>query len=210
MPDGTVFDHYVTNGTTITVPGNLIDSVLLSPANNPYGATTNPEGIYVIDCNWQDVTIQNSRVVGTLVMLNAGNNSSIEQSVNWEPAVANYPVLLVSGQMTFDFMNTPLSEVTTGINFNPPGTGYEGAENTNKIDTFPSVIRGLVYVSGFTRTDNSVTIDGVVVVGDQLLTAYGSAMNLSYDPSYMQNPPPGFAGPVQMIVSPGSWQRTIN
>jgi hypothetical protein len=32
---------------------------------------------------------------------------------------------------------------------------------------------------------------------------------LNYDATYLNSPPPGF-GPVQMVVSPGSWQQVVH
>ena len=56
VPAAAVFDYYINNGTNIPItalpkagPNRIIHDVVLSAANNPYGAT-NAQGIYVIDC----------------------------------------------------------------------------------------------------------------------------------------------------------------
>ena len=46
-----------------------------------FGAT-NPEGIYVIDCQGGMIRVQYSRIVGTLVLLNPDSVSDIEDNVS--------------------------------------------------------------------------------------------------------------------------------
>ena len=76
MPDpATVFDDYVANGTQIDINAiplqsgvRVIKQRLISPAQNPFGAT-NAQGIYVIDCGGQPIELSQNRIVGTLVLL---------------------------------------------------------------------------------------------------------------------------------------------
>ena len=208
MPDPTtVFDYYVANGTSITVPGQRIDKMIISPDSNPFGATTDPEGVYVIDCQGLDFTITKSRIVGTLVLLRAGANSEIKPEVNWEPAVANYPALLVDGTIRIDVGSTSLAE-SSAINFNPFGTPYDTVWDDDLDDTYPPVVKGLVYVSTDLVTANAATIDGVVVVGN----AFNGSGNigLTYRATFLNNPPPGFTTAAQMYISPGTWSRLVD
>ena len=120
----------------------LIEGQLLSPAVNPFGST-NASGIYVLNCGNQNLVIANSRIVGTLVLLNANNNTSVQGSMIWEPAIANYPALLVASNLSFSTTSAGLSESTYGVNFNPPGTPYPyngGTSNNTQTDGFPSLI----------------------------------------------------------------------
>ena len=208
MPDPvTVFDYYIDNGTEITVPGYLIENQLLSPTTNPYGPT-DPQGIYVVDCQTQNFTIRETRIVGTLVLLHAGAGSEITPQVNLEPAVSNFPVLLVEGSFTVNTGATALSESSAGVNFNPPGTPYAGSEDSLIDDSYPAVVKGLVYVSVDLVTNTNSAFEGVVVVGntftgpDNVTVNYGSAAHT--------NPPPGFAEPPQMLISSGTWRRVVD
>ncbi len=218
MPDSTVFDYYLANGTTIdyaSLPSSKdIAEELLSPDSNPYGPTTNPEGIYVIDCAGAKISIKDSRIVGTLVLLNTGSNSEVRATIHWEPAVANYPALLVSGVINFNFNNTTLSEPIQGTNFNPPGTPYPylgGTSNTTKDDTYPSMIKGLVYVSGDASADmNHPVFDGVLVVGSTFTVTLQNDIDLTYRSTFLDNPPPGFGAPPKMVLSPGSWEQVVD
>jgi hypothetical protein len=222
MPDGTVFDYYTSNGTVIDVsnlgsPANL-QNVVVSPASNPYGAQTNSQGIYVIDCKGQPMTISQCRIVGTLVLLNAGASSSVQGNVNFAPALANYPCLLVQGSMAIQFdSTTPLRESQNPpTNFNPPGsnppataTPYPwGSSNYNNSmgDSYPSTMAGLVYVSGNVTTANAPAINVLVVGGALGVT---NQLSLNYDPFYFNYPPPGFCT-IPMVVSPGSWQQAVH
>lgn len=184
--------------------------MVISPASNPYPPyNTNGQGIYVLDCAGIDITISTTRIVGTLVLLNPGPNSQIHTAVNWEPAVVNYPALLVSGGMAIRFQAGTFQETSLSGSLNPPGTPYNGVEDTDTDDTYPSVIKGLVYVSGaLTIPAQDPAFDGVLLAGVGLTA--DAILNLTYQPIFLNNPPPGFSAPVQMIVSPGSWKRSVN
>jgi len=220
VPDSTVFDSYLATGTAIDVgalPLNAegyreIRGQVLSPMSNPFGADLNAEGIYVIDCLGQQVVIAESRIVATVVLVNPASGSGVQNAVNWEPAVANYPALLVDGSMTLEFGNAPLSEATVKANFNPAGTPYLGSEDNDKKDEYPSLIRGLVYVSGDLTVHQTPTVEGVLVVGNTLLASgqAGSAvLTLTYQQTFLDNPPPGF-GELRMVVVPGSFRQVVD
>lgn len=221
----TVFDYYLAKGTYIGI-GNLpkwdvskqeYDGVtgvptmrreLLSPSNNPFGGGTNPEGIYIIDAQSGILDFEDSRIVGTLVILNADMNSEIRGSVNWEPAVLNYPALMANGKINLAMSAAPLSEVTTGRNFNPTGSGVGGEEDATLDDSYASVIKGIVYSLGDTSISNSVWIDGVLVVGNTL-TVTGT-LNVTYQEAHLDDPPPGFIDTAPLVVVGGSWKQLVN
>jgi hypothetical protein len=216
MPDpATVFDFYIANGTPIdyaTLDSSIggsraITKRLLSPTVNPYGTgVTNPEGIYVIDCQGGRIRISSCRIVGTLVLLNVGANSEFFIDLNIAPAVPNYPSLMIQGDIDF-FTEAAafLSEDVAGISYNPPGTPYEGQEDTDITDTYPTVIQGLVYVSNNVISFESNVFDGVLVVGNTMTIQ--QMLDVQYQSNYLTNPPPGFrAGGVLQVVR-GSWRR---
>jgi len=220
MPDpSTVFNTYTNRGAWIArgdIPfvggARLISKVVLSPAQNPYWPYgTTPEGIYYINCNGQDVCIRNCRIVGTLVLLDAGSGSRIEGSVNWAPAVDNYPALLVDGDMTLAYSAAALDEEAVWQNFNPPGTPYQGQSDTDHQDLYPSRIKGLVYVKddAFSQAGTQ-TLHGVCIVGATFTAEAGSVLNLRYDATFANDPPPAFRERVIMNVAEGSWERTVD
>ncbi|MEK7731055.1 MAG: hypothetical protein AAB363_04285 [Planctomycetota bacterium] len=212
MPAATVFDSY--NGTAIPITSILsskgvktIDKKIFSPNSNPYGMVKDASGIYVIDCLGANLLIRNSRIVGTLVILNPGT-LTIDQAMNWEPAIANYPSLLVSGGVVLAISNSDLSETSSNVNYNPSHTPYAGGYDTDTTDTYPSIMKGLIYASGDVTTKNYVTIDGVLVIGNTLTTQ--NTLSLTYQSTFYDNPPPGFGGAPEMVISPGTWKQLVD
>ena len=211
VPATSVFDYYIANGTAISITDipwvggkRTIRDVVLSPSNNPYG-TTNPEGIYVINCAGALIRVRYSRIIGTLVLINPDSSSAIGNVVSWEPAVANYPALLVQGDIdNLRSLETPLDEAARGVNFNPAGSPYQGSTDSDQTDSYPSLIKGIVYVSGSLGINDHPHIDGVLITGDELNVFSGESLTITYDPLYMSDPPPGFEDPSLSPV-PGSW-----
>lgn len=198
--------------TTLPASAYVMDRVLLSPASNPYG-TPNTSGIYIINCNSQNVQIGPCRIVGTLVLLSPGSGTTIQGPITWETATAGYPALLTNGPIAMSFSSSvKLGEASYGINFNPSGTPYpyvNGTSDTNASDAFPSIINGLIYVGGnLTLSANtSPAFNGCVVSSGQIIYNCTSA-NLTYgDASYLA-PPPGFStGSASLYPMLGTWQR---
>lgn len=202
MPGSGAFNYYLANGTSIPItslPTSLgvrqISRVLLSPAVNPFAGGTNSQGIYIIDAGGADLNISDCRIVGTLVIINPGTTCSIKSSVVWEPAVANYPCLMVRGNASIRTSSSRLEEGSGGSNFNanPASTPYPyngGVANTSTDDSYPNSIEGLVYVSGNLTTSAAVSCRVLLVGGS--LTSSG-VLVLNYDSTYAQTPPPGFA-----------------
>jgi hypothetical protein len=215
LPGSSVFDFYKARGTWINVASlpvvsgkPTIEKAVISPGSNPWG-TVNSAGIYVIDCQNQSVTIKNSRIHGTLVLLNAGANSSIEGSVHWDAVVKNLPALLVQGNLKFGYHDSALDEATLSRNFNPAGSPYEGDSDSDTTDTYPSRIYGLVYVSGHLNLpadslDSDVT--GCVVC---TTSAASSDAEFTHDVTFQNFPPPGFASGNVMEIIAGTWRRDV-
>ncbi|MGN6546905.1 MAG: pilus assembly PilX family protein [Aureliella sp.] len=200
--------------TDVTYPAGhyVIDGKLISPSVNPFGAV-NPKGIYIIDCNGQDVDIGRSRIVGTLVFRNPGPNTTIAAGVNWEAAEYNYPALLTDSPLTIALGSGAVSESTQGVNFNPAGTPYpflSGSANDTLTESYPSKITGLIYSTSDIRLTDASTLSGIVVA-NQNVDVSGANVSLNYVSTYMDNPPPGFdIGTITMKIVPGTWQRSVN
>ncbi len=217
MPGNTVFEYYLANGTWIDITSlplvlaqRKISNQVLSPTINPYSAASNAEGIYVIDCQGQALVIENSRILGTLVILNPGTTCIVQGSMRWDPVSPNYPALMVNGNAQFATSQAALDEGLQGTNFNPTGAPYDGVVNSNTSDQFTSSIKGLVYVSGQFKLSINLAVsafDGAIVCGSFQEDAASSA-NFTYRPTHYHYPPPGFATGSTMQVVPGTWQRS--
>jgi len=211
-------NNYYTDAVTltdVTYPYNafVIDRKLISPSSNPFGGQTNAEGIYVINCNGNDLIIADSRIVGTLVLIKPGSNSSIQKSVTWEPAVVNYPALLSDSSLNIAFNSSGLSESSLNANFNPDSTPYPffgGTSNSTLTDSFPSKIVGIVYSAKDLTFSGASTISGVVIANDTI-SVTSTSLNLQYSNTYLNNFPPGFdLGVTKVKPVPGTWMRTVN
>lgn len=212
MPASNLPDLYAARGTAIS-PGAAMERIVLGPGVNPYGAP-DPDGLYVIT-SASDITIRDCRIVGTLVvLLSPGRKLTIENSVHFEPARSNYPVLLVRGQIFFKHAGdgAVLSEIEIGVNFNPTGAPYLGETDSDVDDTYPSEIVGLVHATDAIKLDSNGRVRGLIISGS---SAASDAVDVSgdfeiiHDPDLFENPPIGY-GTSDMIVRPGSWVRIVD
>ncbi|MDB5172345.1 MAG: hypothetical protein JWN51_1118 [Phycisphaerales bacterium] len=220
LPDSThVFDFYKTNGTSISIGSLPKVGVnyqcfyrVLSPSVNTLGGGTNASGIYVIDCQNNNIQVAFCRVVGTLVLLNVGSASTVQSSNYFQTGTNGYPVLMVQGAITIKTASANLVDnsatgnaTVASINYNQTGAPYQGVADTTFTTAYPSRFDGLVYVSGALTTSTVVNINGVLIVGGAYTGTTLSTLTLNYDSSSYKNPPPGFTGGSLAPVS-GSWR----
>lgn len=162
-------DALKASATAITIAGAgpiTITNVLLSPMVNPYGSL-NQRGLYVLECAGRNVTISDSRIVGTLILVNPGSSSLIGGAMLMEAAVRGYPALVVDGNMTINASATRLSEST--VNFNPHGTPSPYAGGTvdqDLVDQYIARIKDPVIVTGYLTFQGTATIVGLQVGRD--------------------------------------------
>ncbi len=219
MPGNTVFEYYRANGTWIdiaTLPlsqsTRTISNRVLAPTLNPFGSAGNAEGIYVIDCQGQNLQIENSRILGTLVIINPGTTCCFQGALSFSPASPNFPAIMVQGNAQFDTAWTSLSESTQTTNFNPAGAPFENAVDTDSVDLYPSSMKGLTYVSGNLKIKGNLAaecaFDGSVICSTIEFESTGDA-RFTYRPTHLHYPPPGFATGSALQIVPGTWQRSV-
>ncbi len=198
-----IFEYYESQGTPLT-PANMMGTLIvaqtvLSP-NSSWGAT-NPNGIYVIDAGNSNVSISDSRIVGTIVVTNLdpGKKVIVAQHVNWEPAHPNYPSLLVEGDLAIELRDGELTEyVIFPPSFNPLGTPYQGDEDSDWNDSFASSLAGVVYctgnleIDGSTSADRSPDLRGVFIADGNCIIRDRMFPTIKHDPIPAMDPPPGF------------------
>jgi hypothetical protein len=211
MPDSTsVWDYYLANGTRIdvdSIPANRIEDVVVSAGNNPYGAE-NLQGIYIVDCHGEGLTIADCRINATLVVVNPGSTVVLDDALTWEPPALHFPALMVQGNLNMAWNGTGVvQESAVGVNLNPAGSPYADVTDADQTDNYPSVISGLVYVSGNLQVTSACTLDGVTVVGGT--ATFTANLTLTYSSAHAVLPPPGFSGGSVLRVIPRTWQRTV-
>jgi hypothetical protein len=209
MPDTTtMWDYYLANGTVIpiaSIPSQTITGVVLSSASNPYGST-NPQGIYIINTGGQTLHIRNSRIVGTLVVISPAAVTQVESLINWSPQASNYPALLVQGDLSMQWSGgSPLVESTASVNFNPTGTPFDGVADSDMTDSYPGIIKGLVYCSGNLSVTSACVMQGCLVAGGT--GTVSSTLTIGYGAGPSTYPPPGFGRGAVMRVVPRTWTR---
>jgi hypothetical protein len=213
LPDPTVAESYASLGTLITPSGNKIDKQVLSPGLNPWGAA-NPDGVYVIRTS-SDVTISNSRINGTLVVICPGKTVTLSGALCIQTARSDYPALIVDGNLNLNFNSaTSLSETTTGVNFNPTGAPYNNVTDGDTADTYPSEIWGLVHARGPISVGQNCTIRGALI-GDyagsgEALRTDGGDLRIVYDPALYTSPPQFYTTSVPMVPLAGSFRQVVN
>ncbi len=193
-------------GTLGLLSLRTISSMLIAPGSNPFGVANAPDGVYVVDCQKQSVTIKDCRIVGTLVLVNLKGGVTISGSVAWEPFVAGYPALIADDDLILSMSATPLSEATLGVNLNGLLMGLTGG-NSTMTDTYPSKIRGIVYGAGKVTASGASAVQGVVLT-PSTVDVTGSLI-IQRDANLSSSPPPGFRTGPTMVVEAGSWKQLV-
>jgi hypothetical protein len=206
-------DYYAALGKAIA-PGTTIDKKLLAPGVNPWGSA-NPGGVYVIRTT-SDLTIKDSRIYGTLVVLCPGRKVTVDNSVVIHSARADYPTLIVDGDLVLQHdcgSGIVLSEAAVGMNFNPAGAPYDGASDSDTADSYTSEVRGLIHVTGTVTFSGTSKVRGVVVCEStataDAVDVGGTDNEIIYDPNLYAHPPQGYAVEVKMRMERGSLRKIV-
>jgi hypothetical protein len=201
MPEANVVQRWTVLGTSIpiaSIQSRRLSKVVLSPAQNPFGAP-NSSGIYVIDCGGRSIDIQDVRVIGTLVLINASSvlfsNAFSIEAINGQPTI-------VTNATTLDIQSSTstLTEQNLAKNFNPIGAAYQGVTDNDQTDAYPSVIYGVVFTEG-NVTVRSGTLEGVLIArGTIQFSAAASTLRYVRPPAII----PGFTSRTAFMVDEAS------
>jgi hypothetical protein len=213
LPAPDVFDAYVARATQLPYSPQM-RGVVLTPTLNTYGGSLNADGVYYIDAGGGDLTIEGSRIQGTLVVNAPGRRVIIKDAALLERHRADYPVLIVKGWIELNFTASAigLSETLWNVNFNPVGADRLGFSNTTKLDIFPSKISGLVHCMGSLNVFNQpAEVDGAILC--EGAAAVESGLTINHDPTLVSDPPMGYtqdpADLATMKIARGSWRQIV-
>lgn len=194
-----VLDYYLPKATLIPYQ-QQIERKLISPTHNPYGPT-NPDGLYKINCGGERIVIKECRIVGTLLIMNARHDSRIEQCINWEPARPDYPALIVNGDFEIVSQNI-IKENSINADLSLSDEAGYGTET----DTYPNLIRGLVYTVGKLQLSSQANIEGAVISHNDMMlhknVQIKSGINWEYQPIK------GFRSN-QLAIVIGTWSQEM-
>jgi hypothetical protein len=216
MPPGAlVHSTWQAKATTIpyaSIASATIDSVLLSAGSNPWGAPS-AAGVYFIDVpSAQTLTIRRSRLACTLVVdLRINARLTISGANHVEPHGPGMPTLVIRGGIGSRFeisgSLSPLVESSIGVNLNPAGSPHNGETDGDTADSYPSLVRGLVYVSG--SSVSTVLSSNAYIFGSVIAEGTLSVSNtrVTADPSLLAAPPEMFIQPTGLAPVPTTWRR---
>ena len=161
MPEAQVVDTYRALATDIS-GRTLIYHQAIGPGRNPWGAA-NADGVYCLSAPGADVTLRDSRILGTLVV--RCRRLTIDNNVLLESFRKDMPALIVDGDLVLNYQSTgsQLREGDADTNFNPPGVPNGGLSDSDKSDSYPSEVRGLVHVRGDLTLGGTALVRGAIV-----------------------------------------------
>lgn len=208
MPDAGVFADYISKATAVPYAAT-IQNVVLAPGCNPLGPT-DPNGLYVIDTGGGNITLNNCRIYGTLIIKAGTHTVTIDDAMFMQNYRSDFPVLLVEGNLILKAKSIAgsLSELTCNTNFNPIGAPYNGVTDSDKSDLYPNEIRGLVHVKGSLSLQETARIVGVVIC-EGMVNGQGTN-TIAYDAGLYANPPKDYTFVEGMKVSPGTWRQVVD
>ncbi|MDX2016516.1 MAG: hypothetical protein SFY95_02605 [Planctomycetota bacterium] len=207
MPAVDIFERYRALGTAVnitSIPSRTIQRRVISPGAGAYGVA-DASGIYVIDAGGNDLTIRDSRIAATLVLINV-NRLTIAGCVNWEPAAPGLPALLLQGELDMQPDATELRETSFGVNFNPVSTPYQGSSDADTADSYSNLIRGVVYVSGNAQVRGNSAVIGSMLVGGSV--AVSGTVHLRAQLTTIT--PTGFTTGADFAPVAGSLERVVD
>lgn len=188
----------------VKLTGNLsFSNELISPTRFTAG-TPNPQGLYIIDANGYSVEFVNSRVCASIIIINTSKfpGVKLDNSVSMAPATPGLPTLVVLGSLEISHDAIDLTEASAGRNLNPSGAPYLGETDVDALDSYPSIVHGLVYVEGDAMVSAPATMHGQLFVSGFLEVA--DNFILRSDLIETTNPVPGFSMPTAMRLVPES------
>ena len=204
MPGTDVLNRYRDLATQIPYSGD-ISSQVLSPGENPWGAA-NEDGLYYIHTQNNDIEIRGCRIHGTLFVRCPGKKVVLRDAVFIEPYRAEYPALIVDGEVELRLKSEgmELSEAAWGRNFNPSGSPYQDETDLDTLDSYPNEVRGLVHVFGPLGAWETTRIKGVVLCDSKITIE--DPTHIIYDSDIYENPPLGYADPDSpLAIIPNTW-----
>jgi len=208
MPASDVISRYAAKATAVSYSATR-EKFVLGPGANPYGST-DPNGLYVINTNNASITIQKCRIWGTLVVLAGTGTVTVNDPVLIQNYRSDFPALLVSGNLIIKntSASTQLTESGCSTNFNPSTVPYNGASDTDKTDSYPNEIDGLVHVDGTLSLQLTAKIVGAVICNGTVTCA--GTNTIAYTSSLYTCPPKWYTYVSGMMLSPGSWTQLVD
>ena len=208
MPDSQVISQYIDKATVVPFT-DTIDKQVLTPSYNPWGST-NADGVYFIDTSNNDLTIKNSRIHGTLIVRLGDKKLTLDEAVFMHSYRSYYPVLIVDGKVKIKCRSDDynLSETSCSTNYNPSGAPYLGVWDSDKYDSYPNEIQGLVYIKGTLELEKTARIRGAIICEGEV--SCKERNKIIHEPKLYTSPPDEFTFVDGVQLSPGSCKQVVD
>ncbi len=217
-PNDNIIQRYSGESTEININSipktkgdHIIENVVLSSTNNPYGII-DPLGNYIIDAGNKDIIIRNCRIEGTVVIEDC-KSLVLTGAIVWNSIDPARAALLCSKSITIEGMDLELSEPATDTNFNPGHTPSRGGiSDATKLDRYPTSIRGIIYslqdINLLPMSDNDrLHVAGTIIANRVNVTGRVSITSV---PELITSPPLGFRDPVPLQWVHGSLRKIVS
>lgn len=211
-----VFDAPVTiSPAVLPVQGGIHwISGVLGPGVNTVGGSASSSGTYIVDGDSRPIGIRNLRLLGSLVIVRANGAVVVTGSNNLTANGDEHPVLAVAGDIAFSMRSSPLDENVVKMNLNPPGVpDASGATDSDTLDSYPSLITGLIWI----RKDSDATVSfpglwvrGAVIAGDDFRVLEDAVVRVEHLESLHDTPPTVLRRLAGLRIDPTSWTRVTD
>jgi hypothetical protein len=194
---------------------------VISPLSNPFAPGSNhPQGIYHVDLEGDEyLSIRKSRIVGTLVVT-GGLGVYVWDNVHWEPALGNYPALICEPHLNLWFgapgaAFSTMSEISENVNLNPTSTPYQGAGDNNIDDSYPVLMRGIVWAKDSIDLRYHPVVEGIIMSGgtitSQVVNSFTRThVDVFFSDRFYNDPPEGFVERFETLPIAGSLRPVMD
>ncbi|MEM1071878.1 MAG: hypothetical protein AAGH71_03535 [Planctomycetota bacterium] len=205
LPDPSVVQEYAAIGTLVPVglsdkqQGKKYKNLELTSSGVSAGIESNLRHIYVIDGGGQHVELEETALIGTLVVINARSFTFFHPIVA-RPGPEGLPLILADcdviikhAQHRLDTSWRDLDDLDTGPDFDQEG--FEG-------------LQGIIYVDGDLEIDEELQMRGSLIVTGS--ADINDKAVIRFEEAYSESPPPGFRVDEGLMIVEGTYREVID
>ncbi|MEL6795957.1 MAG: hypothetical protein AAFO89_03955 [Planctomycetota bacterium] len=205
-PEPSLIQYYESRGTVIPQSlsqggnGRKYRNINITPSQLDVDITPNPRHIYILDGTGGDVELEASRLVGTLVVVNA-RSFELHQPRVIRPGPEGLPVIVAdcdvlirdAGPNRIEETWPDDDDLADGPDFDDPS--FDG-------------VQGVIYIDGDLQITRDLEMRGSII-------ATGSAtidddVTIRHEAAYVESPPPGFRVADDLQLVQGSWRAVVD
>ncbi|MEO1715869.1 MAG: hypothetical protein AAFR76_02045 [Planctomycetota bacterium] len=205
-PDPGLIQYYQSRGTVIpqslsqSGAGRKYSDINITPTQLDMNIEPNPQHIYVLDGNGGDVELESSRLVGTLVVINA-RSFELDRPRVVRPGPEGLPVIIADCDVFInDADRDRIEETWPDTDDLPEGPDFDEPNFDG--------IQGIIYADGDIWIDHDLQMRGSVIVTGR--ADIDDNVTIRHDSAYVDSPPPGFRVTDSLQLVQGSWRTVVD